>query len=242
MSDQYLSTIRLANVIRLIALGRQTGLLRVIRGQGPTREEGEIQFLDGQPVRATVGQLVGGAALAVLQNWGETYYVFLDGVNGMGSYPSDSLGWGPPPPSTGSLPPAGSGSLPLGTFGNSQPGPGYGGPPDYGQSPYSRGYPPGPVQNPYGPPTGPGARNPHTGGLPNLRQQVAQRLLDLSYIPRRLPMMEQSEPPMMDRRERQLLLLVDGRRTIADLVRLTRRSEEEIRAILAHLISQGLVE
>ncbi len=231
MGEQYLSTSRLANVMRLITLGRQTGLLRVVRGQGPTREEGEIQFIDGQVARATVGQITGGAALQVLQNWGESYYLFLDGVNIlMGGYPSDSLGWAAPP-SSGSLPPAGSGSLPNGMFNTSQPG----------MMPLPD----------YGPPSGSMSGTPsdhavrslyNTGAMPYGRQQVAQRVLDIGYIPRRLAALNQAETAALDRRERQLLLLVDGRRTIADLIRLTRRGDDEIRMILTNLITQRLVE
>jgi hypothetical protein len=39
-----------------------------------------------------------------------------------------------------------------------------------------------------------------------------------------------------------VLLLVDGRRGLADLARLTRRSEEEVRAVIEHLRLLGLVE
>jgi hypothetical protein len=39
-----------------------------------------------------------------------------------------------------------------------------------------------------------------------------------------------------------ILLLVDGRRGISDLARLTRRTEDEVLAVLAHLRLLGLVE
>lgn len=46
----------------------------------------------------------------------------------------------------------------------------------------------------------------------------------------------------LDRRERMVLLLIDGHRSAADLVRLTRRGEQEVQQILSHLASLGLIE
>ena len=308
MSEQYLSTSRLGNVIRLIALGRQTGLLRVVRGQGPTREEGEVQFIEGQIALATVGQLSGGAALAVLQQWGESWYLFLDGVNRLQqTSTSNSLNWGGTVDS-GSLPPTGSGSYPNPPYAPSQSGsqpgypsnpganqpysanpsssqppysmnpsssqppygvnpnnsqPPYGANPSTSQPPYNAGYGPpdgGYATNPITGPSGPmGGSGPLTGAngrypsgsLPGqsypsgpqaIPPQLLQRLSDYSATLRRLSMVNPVEMPQLDRRERQMLLLIDNRRTIADLVRLTRRSDDEIRAILAHLIVLGLVE
>ena len=71
MTEQFLSTSRLGNVIQLIALGKQTGVLKTIRGLGTAREQGEIHFMNGQPTFASLGQMVGNAALTVMQNWGE---------------------------------------------------------------------------------------------------------------------------------------------------------------------------
>ena len=79
MPEQYLSTSRLGNVIQLIALGNQTGVLKVTRGQGSVREHGEIHFINGHPTFAILGQIVGNAALTILQNWGESHYLFLEG-------------------------------------------------------------------------------------------------------------------------------------------------------------------
>ena len=46
----------------------------------------------------------------------------------------------------------------------------------------------------------------------------------------------------LDRRERMVLLLVDGRRNVADLARLTGRGENEVRAVLGNLKMLGLIE
>jgi hypothetical protein len=60
--------------------------------------------------------------------------------------------------------------------------------------------------------------------------------------PRRTSRADFNEPLPLDRRERMILLLVDGRRSLDDLARLTRRSSEEVQAVLANLRMLGLVE
>jgi hypothetical protein len=142
------------------------------------------------------------------------------------------------------MPPAGSGSYP-----NYHSNPGYGSNPGFGQSPgYNTqpGYPSQPDLNgnmPSGPISGGLGPMGPSGGLNfQVPPQLAQRLADYHYIPRRLTMINPADMASLDRRARQLLLLVDNRRSIADLIRLTRRSDDEIRALLAHLISLGLVD
>lgn len=254
MSEQFLSTSRLGNVMRLIALGRQTGLLRVIRGQGASREEGEVQFIEGQIALAVVGQISGTAAISVLEKWGESAYVFLDGRNELQHYTAaDNLAWGGMPSPSGSLPPAGSGSFPAGPF----TGPPYrntGQFNSYGPSP-SGNYPGNGVSSTGNFPSNgaspaesyPGNGASQTGpwqaqNYPPLQADTPQRLSESHYVPRRLTNIDTAETTQLDRRERQLLLLVDNRRTVPDLIRLTRRGEEEIRYILARLIAFGLVE
>ena len=81
-----------------------------------------------------------------------------------------------------------------------------------------------------------------SGPFKQLPAHIAQKLNDYGYVPRRLTVVNPADMTTLDRRERQLLLLVDNRRTIADLIRLTRRNDDELRYILAHLITLGLVE
>lgn len=264
MAAQYLSTSRLANVIHLITLGQQSGILRVVRGQGPSREVGQIQFVDGQPTAALLGHLSGSAAVNVLSNWGESYYAFDEGAVGdndyaapresesssgaYGSWPSSESGWGsgrasPAPPSphgSGSLP----GSLPSGSW------------PSYG-------YPsPTPPRLPNAPSTPPPAGFGQTGALPGGQWSESQPGVPASFptmtrtassapgtttgsplaVPRRVPRDDQAEPLPLDRRERMVLLLVDGRRNLSDLARLTRRTEDEIQSVIGHLRMLRLVE
>ncbi len=282
MSDQYITTGQLGNVMRLIALGGQTGLLRVVRGQGNTREGGEVQFINGRITTAIVGQMMGRSAIAVLHSWSESAYLFEDGIFYEPQGPEIVVDWNAVT-SSGSLPPMGSGSFPPGSFPQGQsgpiPSPGPHSQPNLsipaqgGSGPMSGSYPP---QSNYGlgngtyppgsgsfPPgsgpmpgygTGPLPRPeawgaPDSGSLPGqssppqpVPPQVAARLARPGTILVRTMRFDPNAMQTLDRRERQVILLIDGRRTIDEVLRLTRRSQEEIRAILAHLIMLGLVE
>jgi len=239
MMEQFLSTSRLVNVIQLIALGKQTGVLKAVRGLGSTREQGEIHFVAGQPTFAVLGHLVGNAALTVLQNWGESQYIFLEGP-----LPQSERTLSPPDP--------------LGRPGETaspQPGP-FGRPTARLSSTPTRqtaGLPPFTTPFPFHP--GPDAGNignKNTGNLsyrgseafsePLPAFPVRRNALQGQYVPRRLASMDRLENLPLDRRERMVLLLVDGRRSLDDLVRLTRRSEQEVQAILSHLAALRLIE
>lgn len=237
--EQFLSTSRLVNVIQLIALGKQTGVLKAVRGLGSTREQGEIHFVAGQPTFAVLGQLVGNAALTVLQNWGESQYLFLEG---------------PLPQPERTPPPTDSLGRP-GETASSQPGP-------FGRSTArlssaptrpTAGLPPFTTPRPFHP--GPDSGNVsdrNTGNLPYRGNEafseplpafpIRHNALQGQFVPRRLASMDRLENLPLDRRERMVLLLVDGRRSLDDLVRLTRRSEQEVQAILSHLAALRLIE
>jgi len=62
-----------------------------------------------------------------------------------------------------------------------------------------------------------------------------------STVPQRTALAERIEHLPLDRRERMVLLLVDGQRAVGDLARLTRRSEAEVQAVLQHLELLGLI-
>ncbi len=238
MTEQFLSTSRLGNVIQLIALGKQTGVLKATRGLGATREQGEIHFVNGQPTFAVLGQMVGNAALAVLQNWGESQYIFLEGP-----LPQPER----PPSQIDPLSRAGENVWPQGGF--------------FGRT-TSR-LSPTPTRQmtdapayttplPYNPGLGAdNSGNRNTGNLPYRGNDFSGPLspapmrregLGGQFVPRRLTSMERLDTLPLDRRERMVLLLVDGHRSLADLVRLTRRSEQELQAILSHLAALRLIE
>lgn len=233
MAAQYLSTSRLSNLISMISLGQQSGILRVVRGEGATQEVGQIRFVAGTPAAATLGSLTGAGALNVLMNWGECLYSF-DEIGGgdsrvtnstpSGAAPSSgafgSVPESPPPLSWGRSFPAS--PLPSdsasSTVGGS--GPGY-----IPQSPPPlSGYPAS--QPSYGSSATPGARG----------------AISLTSVFRRIVLAERVEQLPLDRRERMILLLVDGRRSVAEISRITRRDEQEICAVLDHLTGLGLIQ
>jgi hypothetical protein len=238
MTEQFLSTSRLGNVIQLIALGKQTGVLKAIRGLGSAREQGEIHFANGQPIFASLGQMVGNAALTVLQNWGESQYIFLEG-------PLQQPGQSPYQPN------------PMGRTGENtgpQSGP-------FGARPAPRflptsnrpatGFPSQTAPLSFNPDPDAGNSGKTTGNLsytgdtfsgPIGPLPMRRDLLQGQFVPRRVTSVERLENLPLDRRERMVLLLVDGRRSLADLVRLTRRSEQEIQSILARLAALRLIE
>lgn len=261
MAAQFLTISRLSNIINMITLGQQSGILRVIRGQGAGREVGQIKFTNGTPTSALLGQLTGTNAMSVLSNWGECVYSFEElpqgdsdylaqsyDQRGDSSYPSYALNSGPLPnvpwpsysfPSSAPpAPPATPAQMPttnpLQGGVTSQPGYwpaqqgdagyGYGGgqgypqPGEYGSQPGSYGAFPGvpPTTDPLGSYT-------------------------LRVPPRRTMLSDQIDQLPLDRRERMVLLLVDGQRNLADLARLTRRSERELLGVLDYLAGLGLV-
>lgn len=262
MAAQYLTISRLSNIISMITLGQQSGILRIIRGQGVGREVGQIKFVSGNPTSALLGQLTGTNALSVLSNWGECVYSFeelppdeaapeaFDQYGGDSGYASYGLNSGPLPnvswpaygfPSSAPMPPPASPAQmpttnPLSGGVTSQPGywpaqPGgsgsnWGSTPGYGQSADRGGQ-----SGSYG--STPGANWGSTDPLGSYT---------LRNAPQRTLLSEQIDQLPLDRRERMVLLLVDGHRNLPDLARLTRRSERELLNVLEYLAGLGLVK
>lgn len=254
MAAQFLTTSRLSNIVNMITLGRQSGILRVIRGQGPTREIGQIQFTDGQPVSALLGQLTGPNALGVLMNWGECVYAFDESSTGDFGDGDPSLDGGRTSSDPGRYSPqvgVSSGSWPTYSHPGSTP---YSQPPA-GSYPSTTSLPNLGSQPGYMPNTSmPGASgslgdfprfdapygNSATTQIPMTSTQITTAVLATVY--RRSILAEHTDQLPLDRRERMILLLVDGRRNLVDLTRLTRRNEREVLSVLEHLESLGLVQ
>ena len=257
MAARFVSTSRLSNIVQMISLSRQSGILRVVRGQGPTQEMGQIRFIDGQPVSALLAQLTGPNALNVLMNWGECAYSFDEALipdgadSGPGAYGPDPYGYGRSPSPgpgtpTGPWPSFGyPGSMPSSSPPAPSPAPyeqqgngaytGYGQRTGYGPN---TSYPPQQPDFNYGGEyyPAPATSTTTSSSLPALRPEV------LRAIPYRMAISEQIDQLPLDRRERMVLLLIDGQRTVADLTRLTRRNEQELYSVLMHLNMLGLIE
>src|SRR5947209_3050557 len=67
----------LADIVELVRLRRQSGLLSVERMQGNQFEEGEIYFHGGQPTYVRSGQLLGQEALHWMLSWRHVYFTFV---------------------------------------------------------------------------------------------------------------------------------------------------------------------
>ena len=249
MAARFVGTSRLSNIIQMVTISRQTGILRVTRNQSGLREMGQIRFIQGEPVSALLGSLTGGAALNALTVWGECMYAFDENESEMDLSAFDPTAQ-PLPPSPSPTPPTGAGS--------SWPSYGYPStsslnsftpaPPDYGSSSPNDSYssyatdPSAPMSmlyGAYGQPTPPQSQQTsYSGGATTA---MPLRPDQLSARPRRTtPSMNVDQLPL-DRRERMVLLLVDGQRTVIDLIKLTRRNENDLYAVLNHLRILGLV-
>jgi hypothetical protein len=77
--------------------------------------------------------------------------------------------------------------------------------------------------------------------LPAQTEEMAQ-LGVYAKFRARLGAISQPQLQQMERRDRVVLLLLDGRRTLHDVSRLTHRSEPEIAQTLVRLLARGYVE
>ncbi|HEX8983112.1 MAG TPA: hypothetical protein VF792_10110 [Ktedonobacterales bacterium] len=254
MASRFASTARLSNVIQMVTLSKQSGILRATRGQGPQRELGQIRFIAGEPVSALLGSLTGGTALSALSNWGECMYAFDEiAADTDSSYPSFPQAPQQPPsyaPTPSSMtPPSSAGSWPSYGYPSTSSLNSLAGLPDFGSSADSSspgyfeadannypsyGYQGGPDPFAAHGPSGASAAATATPASPLRPEQLMSR-------PRRTSLSEQVDQLPLDRRERMVLLLVDGQRSVSDLVRLTRRSDTELYSVLHHLRILGLV-
>jgi hypothetical protein len=258
---------RLSNIIQMIMLSRQSGILRAIRGQESARQMGQIRFVNGQAASVLFGQMVGENALNALMGWGECMYSF-DEIASEGTEPdgyystSDAGQYGTPLPSgTGTWPsygypsspsyapsappqypqyPQNPSPAPYPPYGSgySQPTPPNTGYPQPQQAP-NTGYPGGGAPNPNDPyyrQTPPGPTSSSLPGSSGFRPEL------LETIPYQSGIAEPIEQLPLDRRERMILLLINGQRSMLDLARLTHRSEREIYAVLQHLALLGLIQ
>lgn len=248
MATRFVGTTRLSNIIQMVTISNQTGILRVTRNQNGMREMGQIRFIQGEPVSALLGSLTGGAALNALTVWGECMYAFDENEAEQEAQQGydPNIQQMPMPPLTPSPSPA-----------SSWPSYGYPSttslnsftpiPSDYGASNPSESYgyniqdPSAPMSALYGgysqqdqPPQSPYGGGVTATAMPLRPEQLATR-------PRRTtPSMNVDQLPL-DRRERMVLLLVDGQRSVMDLVRLTRRHENDLYGVLNHLRILGLI-
>ena len=206
------ATDNLGNVLELIRARRQSGLLSIERIQSGRFEEGDIYFQAGQPVYAHFGSLTGTDALMKLLSWRQVYFSF----------------------STNQPQPPVNITTPLNTragFSTTT-------------DPMSTSIRPS-SSAPY----------PDTNPLLNVRGQDAERNTNPqpAFTPvTNTPGLEWLVPQKrgndrdvlslpLTRPQRSIYLLVDGKRTVADLSRCTRKTMQEIERLLSELQERGLI-
>lgn len=200
----------LNDVLELVRVRRQTGLLSIEHLRDGRYEEGEVYVQAGWPVYAQLGQLSGQEALVRLLNWRQIYFAFFpeaarptaniataSGVNGAPAA-SSSISTLTPPRF-----PAVSGNTSSRTAEASA---------REGRST--------PVQS-----------VPQLeSGTPGLEWLVPRKIGDHDVMA--LP---------LTRPQRSMYLLIDGRRSIADIARCTRKSMQEVERLLSELRERGLI-
>ena len=249
------ATNRLANVIEVVELGRRTGLLSAERDANGL-EEGEIYFISGHPVYATLGRLTGREALAMLLRWAECRFAF------------DPSAPRPIPNVSGVLPAIDSNGAPYGVttdYDTRQPtegpsrqmapnsdasGSGWG---RRGSSPnMAPGIAPGmaPGANPSAPNMGAsgiwGFSDPSSlPSGPGARQSSGQHHPAEQQMPRRTPDVRDLKTIVatygLSRGHRTVLLLANGQHTVLDMARLASKSLEEVYQLLNDLRNFGLI-
>jgi hypothetical protein len=212
MSEQQeLMTDRLVHVISSIQRGRGSGVLTAKRGEGIAFEEGTIVFANGQVSQASVGRRRGSEALNWLSTWGSCRFMFVPISSKAGVQVNQP-----------SLPATGSSTSPLAL-----------GPPlhlTHTRWPGSQ----TPMPSSPGGQEGPRVTGEWQGTGMNERTDTPASAAPYptKHLDAALGLIELHG---LSRVHRQLFCLVDGRRTIVDLVRLMRKSESEIYRLLGDL-------
>ena len=205
-------TDRLANVIQVLQLGQKTGRLVVERNEGPQFEQGIITFVNGQVVQASTNQQQGPNVLDWLKGWGACRFTFTSEQR---------------PGTTGRMP-----ALPsqTPTWGGS----GYRTPSATSSLPTTSPGPLYPQQNMY-PQT--------TGNLGGARQRIPTAWLATPYRTRHMEEgMHLIEQMGLSRTHRRLFLLIDGGRTVKELIRLMAHEPEAVQRLLQDLERAGVIQ
>jgi Domain of unknown function (DUF4388) len=211
----------LGDLLELVRVRRQSGSLSVERFQGGRFEEGEIYFQGGQPTYAHAGQMTGQEALTWMLSWNKVFFSFTVEETRLTATISSATSAN----SSNAI----STNVPTAPFSTKYPSPNTSG--MLPTTPSS--LPQVTSKEPSGNFDGPlESVDPQSAsGTPGLEWLVPQKLgkdRDVLSLP-------------LTRPQRSIYLLVDGRRTISDLSRCTRKSTQEIERLLSELRERGLI-
>lgn len=217
----------LSDVLELIRKRRQSGLLSVERLQSGLFEEGEIYFQTGQLVYARLGQLTSADAIARLLSWQQVYFAFLTdqsqppanvpspvGVRASTEVATDPRAVSIRPSLSNS-----NSSFPLESNAQNVA-------PDRFSLETNAQH-----MTPDGFPQSTQSTVPLTANTPGLEWLVPQKRgndRDVLSLP-------------LTRPQRSIYLLIDGKRSVSDLSRCTRKSFQEIERLLSELQQRGLI-
>jgi hypothetical protein len=219
-------TDRLANVLQVLQLGQKTGRLIVERNDGPLFEQGMITLVSGQVVQANLNQLQGPEALSRLKNWGACRFAFTpeqrSGITGR--MPTVSSQLSPAQPSQpSSWEDAGKrapGTSPLRNHAASPHN-------TMASSAYAQ-------------------ENIHTRTARNLGgagEPIPTAWLATPYRTRHMEEgMHLIEQMGLSRTHRRLFLLIDGGRTVKELIRLMSHDPEDVQKLLQDLERAGAIQ
>lgn len=213
---------RLRDVLELIRMRKQSGVLSMEHYQGNRYEEGEIIFREGQPINAQTGTLTGQEAFTYLLGWHQISFTFITGqtrFQAKQSSPTPAKAPVAVAVSTPIIPPTPSpsqvnttGSVPVISPRLPQPNMnGISKSVETNDTMYR-----------------PSNLNPNTPGLEWLVPQKKGQERNVLSLP-------------LTRPQRSIYLLVDGRRSVADLSRCTRKSLQEVERLLIELKERGLI-
>ena len=250
------ATDRLANVIEVVELGQRTGLLAVERGSGSVLEEGELYFVSGRVIYASLAGLRGREALAALSRWGPCRFGFDSEIpqpipnvtteSSSGQRAAVRPGFGastpgfrsPTPYESSGVWPMQAPSQSTGPLGLPAGADGYSNGATGNQSHT------GPLE--FGTPSGYALRHQNTtstGG--GFSAPLAGTPSLLNRRPRRAPDVRDLMTVMttynLTRSHRTVLLLADGEHTVLDLARLSSKSVDEISTLLSELEARSLI-
>lgn len=224
---------QLLDVIQRIQMQRGTGVLRARRGNEVTGEEGEITFVKGQVTDAHTGRRTGSEAVNWMSSWGNCWVTYLSNDPAL---PPEKLLY------TASWPPerqsARSPGMPQSDIATAIPEPGSFQPSTDEQviSPLRKprmSSPPNPMENPSTPR---GIYTPVPPATPSI-----EKIIPIMGI--RMDMaLSALDTARLTRPHRQIVLLIDGKRRVEDLARLTQRKPEEIYKMLQDLERIHLVQ
>ena len=206
MFNDEMVTDSLIRYIQAIQRGRRTGLLIVKRGSGNTQEEGRVRFRQGHVSETSLGRRTGTEAFNELCTWGGCLVSFISNDG-----KEMNMSMPPPPPSTPSPTP-----------------------------------PPGQA-SPYPPGSTPLRRKPVTppGSSQNEKESISQQETtpSMGTLLRAKPSQTRQfnaslqiiDNMHLSRAHRQLFLLINGQRSVDELIYLSRRSQDEVLQLLRDL-------